>query len=83
MTRLALLVVVVLVSVGCTSPEASRGRGGGPGADPGNRGPVVVMHEGSRPYYGTPRLIGPWGSTGPEPGDRARRASLPAAGERR
>jgi hypothetical protein len=41
----------------CTSPEAERVRGGGPGADVGNRGAPVVMHEGSRPYAGTPTLI--------------------------
>jgi hypothetical protein len=41
----------------CTSPEAERTRGGGPGADIGNRGSPVVMHEGSKPYEETPRLI--------------------------
>lgn len=41
----------------CTSPEAGRERGGGRGADVGNRGDPVVMHEGSKPYAGTPRLI--------------------------
>mgnify|MGYP000148815397 CR=1 FL=1 len=43
--------------VACTSPEADRVRGGGPGADVGNRGDPIVMHEGSRPYEGTPKLI--------------------------
>ena len=42
---------------GCTSPEATRARGGGPGADVGNRGEIVEMHEGSRPFYETPRII--------------------------
>ena len=41
----------------CTSPETERVRGGGPGADVGNRGNPVVMHEGSQPYAGTPKLI--------------------------
>ena len=41
---------------GCTSPEATRARGGGPGADTGNRGETVRMHAGSKPYHGTPRL---------------------------
>jgi len=31
-----------------------RTRGGGPGADIGNRDAVVQLHEGSRPFYGTP-----------------------------
>lgn len=36
------------------SPEAIRTRGGGPGADPGNHGAVVQMHEGAEMYYKTP-----------------------------
>ena len=44
--------------VACSSPEATRSRAGGPGADVGNRRDVVLMHEGSRPYWDTPRLIG-------------------------
>ena len=46
-----------LYLAGCTSPEASRTRGGGPGADVGNRSEVVEMHEGSKPFYETPALI--------------------------
>jgi hypothetical protein len=42
---------------GCGSPEATRTRGGGPGADVGNRGQVVDMHEGSRPFWKTRDLI--------------------------
>lgn len=38
----------------CTPPEAKRVRGGGPGADPGNRDPVVEMHGGSNMYWETP-----------------------------
>lgn len=53
--RLAALAAAVLAA--CSSPEAERVRGGGPGADVGNRGEPVVMHEGSQPYAGTPRLI--------------------------
>lgn len=54
----ALLVVLALGGLAC-SPEATRARGGGPGADPGNH-PVngaVQMHGGQRPgqmYYQTP-----------------------------
>lgn len=55
--KLALLIIISAVIAGCTSPEATRSRGGGPGADLGNRGSVVRMHEGSRPYEDTPKLI--------------------------
>jgi hypothetical protein len=47
----------LLALAACSSPEAERTRGGGPGADTGNRGEVVRMHEGSKPYFGTPRLV--------------------------
>ena len=69
MNRL-LLVAIAIGLAACTSPEATRARGGGPGADKGNRGDVVLMHEGSRPYAGTPRLI----PTEPPPLDGARQA---------
>ena len=39
---------------GCASPEASRVRGGGPGADPGNHARVAEVHAGARMYYRTP-----------------------------
>ncbi len=52
--RLLLLAILVLAAAACTSPEATRTRGSGPGADPGNRGAEVEMHAGSRPYYETP-----------------------------
>jgi len=41
----------------CNSPEATRVRAGGPGGDTGNRPDVVRMHEGSRPFHDTPRLV--------------------------
>jgi hypothetical protein len=56
--RLALLMILTAVIAGCASPEASRSRGGGPGADLGNRSSVVRMHEGSDPYEQTPIIIG-------------------------
>jgi hypothetical protein len=70
----ALLAVTLL---GCGSPEATRTRGGGPGADGGNRGPTVSMHEGSEPYFETPRMLTPRvtgrAKTGPVgPGQAAR-----------
>ena len=50
----ALTAVLVLAAWACTSPESTRTQGGGPGADVGNRGDEVLMHEGSRPFAGTP-----------------------------
>ena len=56
--KLALLIIITAVVAGCTSPEANRSRGGGPGGDLGNRGSIVRMHEGSRPFERTPKIIG-------------------------
>lgn len=53
----ALILAALIVLAACTSPESTRSRAGGPGADLGNRGATVRMHEGSRPYYDTPRII--------------------------
>ena len=55
MSRL-LLAALVASCAACTSPESTRTQGGGPGADTGNRGAVVMMHEGSKPYDKTPDL---------------------------
>jgi hypothetical protein len=55
--RLALLSGALLALIGCTSPEATRTRGGGPGADVGNRKEEVRTHLGSQPYWDTPVLI--------------------------
>ncbi len=52
-------VFLAVTLMGCGSPEATRTRGGGPGADVGNRGPIVYMHEGSQPYFATPRTLPP------------------------
>jgi hypothetical protein len=46
------LAVIALVGfsfyfAACSSPETTRTRGGGPGADVGNRDKFVQMHEGS------------------------------------
>ena len=53
------LVVIALAGIvaGCSSPEATRMRAGGPGADVGNRRPVVELHEGSHPYWNTPERL--------------------------
>lgn len=57
MKPLPAIIIMALVLSGCTSPEVSRTRGGGPGADLGNRGSIVRMHEGAKPYENTPRMI--------------------------
>jgi hypothetical protein len=61
-------VILAVTLVGCGSPEATRARGGGPGADVGNRGPTVYMHGGSEPYFETPRMLAPRfaGGTAPD-----------------
>ena len=57
-TRTIVTVLIACAGVnGCTSPEATRTRGGGPGADVGNRSEVVAMHEGSKPFWNTPVRI--------------------------
>ena len=52
-----IFLVAMCVIVACASPETGRARGGGPGADIGNRTKVVKMHEGADPFYKTPKLI--------------------------
>ena len=51
------LLIAVTALAACDSPEATRTRGGGPGADVGNHDKIVEMHEGSRPFWDTPRII--------------------------
>ena len=46
--------VLAAVTACASSPEASRARGGGAGADPGNHGAVVQVHAGDKIYYKTP-----------------------------
>jgi hypothetical protein len=69
--RALLALASLAMLMGCDSPEASRSRGGGPGADVGNRA-RVELQGGSEMYYETPVLI-------PE---RAREGSAPATGKR-
>ena len=52
-----LLGTFTLALAACDSPEATRTQGGGPGGDTGNRPPIVRMHEGSRPFEDTARLV--------------------------
>ena len=61
---------------GCQSPEAVRTRGGGPGADRGNRPAIVKMHEGSRQFWQTPVVI-PGESVSLEPARQAQQLSQP------
>lgn len=64
--RLTFLGVAVAgAAAGCASPEAERVRGGGPGADLGNRSPVVELHAGSVVYYRTPCVTLPVPCEGP------------------
>lgn len=48
---------LLLYLASCASPELTRTRGGGRGADIGPRDKVVRIHEGARPFEGTPKLI--------------------------
>jgi hypothetical protein len=73
--RLLLLLATAGALLACSSPEATRVRAGGPGADVGNRGETVLMHGGSRPYAGTPRIIGDAGMADLEPAQQAYRLS--------
>ena len=58
MGHTAVIFLVVLCALAaCTSPETGRARGGGPGADVGNRTKFARMHEGADPFYKTPKLI--------------------------
>lgn len=52
-----IMLPVALLLAGCQSPEAARTQGGGPGGDTGNRPAVVRLHDGSKPFEGTPRLV--------------------------
>jgi hypothetical protein len=54
---LRLLLIGCVGVAGCVSPETTRTRGGGPGADVGNRPRDVKMHEGAQPFWKTPDRI--------------------------
>jgi len=55
--RLAVWLALGALTAACTSPEATRMREGGRGADPGNQRGVVQLHEGADPYWRTPRQL--------------------------
>jgi hypothetical protein len=72
MIRAAQLAGCFLLLTACASPEAARTRGGGPGADVGNRAAPVKFHGGARPYHETPcvtevECTGPLPVFGPTP----------------
>ena len=71
-----IMLVAVLPLGACVSPEASRVRGGGPGADPLNHAEIVKMHEGSSQYWKTPVLI-PDEYPSLQPAEQARQMSQP------
>jgi hypothetical protein len=53
-----LTVLTILLALGaCVSPEAKRVRGGGAGADIGNRSDSLQLHGGSLMYSRTPCLL--------------------------
>ncbi len=49
----------------CSSPEAGRTRGGGPGADVRNWEQPVELHAGADPFHETPCVTEPVECTGP------------------
>src|SRR5437879_9653235 len=52
--RSMLVLLIAGVALGCTSPESTRTRGGGAGADVGNHPrDAVQLHAGNKIYYGT------------------------------
>lgn len=75
MKRLGLIVLASATLAGCASPEATRQRGGGAGADQHNRPATVRMHEGSRQYWQTPVVI-PGEGPSLAPSEQARHLSL-------
>jgi len=52
----AAVVLFVLAGLVACSPEATRTRGDGPGADVGNRGATVEIHGRTNPANGTPSV---------------------------
>jgi hypothetical protein len=51
---IVLLGGLLLAMAACASPEATRTRGGGAGADVGNHGSPVEIHGNLSMYHGTP-----------------------------
>lgn len=51
------IAALFLFVLGCASPEATRARGGGPGADVGNRGATLDIHGRVDMFHDTPRRL--------------------------
>ncbi len=60
--RRAIVWLALAALTACTSPEATRQRAGGPGADVGNHG-GIELHAGANPYAKTPVIMPLAGST--------------------
>jgi hypothetical protein len=52
--ELLVTLAALLALAACSSPEARRTRGGGPGADVGNRGEQIEIHGVLNPFHNTP-----------------------------
>lgn len=63
--RIPPLLASLFLLAACSSPEASRTRGGGAGADVGNWEQPVKLHAGAQPYYETPCVTEAVECTGP------------------
>jgi hypothetical protein len=61
---LRLLLGSIFLLFACSSPEARRTRGGGPGADVRNWDRPVELHAGAQPFHETP-CVTELGCTGP------------------
>src|SRR5438445_327884 len=71
------LAVILTGLAACASPEASRVRGGGPGADLGNHDAVTQLHQGAKMYYRTPCRTVKVKCSGPMPAFGKRGAARP------
>lgn len=63
--RIRLLPASLFLLAACSSPEAGRARGGGPGADVKNWEQPIELHAGSEPFHETPCVTEPVECTGP------------------
>jgi hypothetical protein len=62
-TATVIFLALAMLLTGCTSPEATRTRASGPGADVGNRRSIVEIHGGADPYWHTPHVAVSGGSS--------------------
>jgi hypothetical protein len=61
------LALICPLLLACSSPEAGRTRGGGPGADVKNWNHPVELHAGAEIYHDTPCVTEPVECNGPPP----------------